>query len=65
MEEPSKLPTGDPPLLDTHFLGTRIKKRPEMVDLSGRIRAKSEDWKKAKLVVTEDKISWAVYIFVP
>ncbi len=41
-------------VLDTHFPGVRIKKAPEMADQPGKIRAKSEDWKIANQVVTEE-----------
>ncbi len=68
-----KLPTGDLSstsenalciLLDTHFLGTRTKKEPKMVDQPGKIRANSKDWKKAQQVTTEGRGNdFLTYIF--
>ncbi len=68
-----KLPTGDllrtpeealDVLLDTHVSHATIKKGPEMVDQPDKIRANREEWKKAKQVVTEDRITWTVNNFI-
>ncbi len=36
-----------------------------LVDQPGKIRANTEDWKKAKQVVTKDKIRWTGNTFMP
>ncbi len=35
-----------------------------MIDQLGKIRTDSEDWKKARYVVTKDRIRWTVSTFV-
>ncbi len=74
MEKSIKLPTRElsrtpeealGKFLDTHSPNARSKKGPEGADQPGKIRVNSENWKKAKQVVTKDKITWAVKTFIP
>ncbi len=69
MEEPLRLPNGDLTrtpgealgvLLESHFPGARTNRGPERSLNITKSGANSADWYKARKVVTEDRLRWAV-----
>ncbi len=74
MEEPLKLPNGDLTrtagealgvLLESHFLGARTNRGLKRSLNITKSSTNSADWYMARKVVTEDRVRWAVNLFVP